>query len=48
MVNKVRVMGLCGPVLVAVDGLPSYVNAFRSKMPRHGREGTVNGGGSLN
>lgn len=40
---KVRVMALCRPVLVAVDGLSSYVKAFqrafRSKLPRHGQPG---------
>ena len=43
LVAKVRAMALCRPLLVAVDGLPSYVKAFqqafRSKLPRHGRVG---------
>jgi hypothetical protein len=36
-------MALCRPLLVAVDGLPSYVGvfyrAFRSKLPRNGQGG---------
>ena len=40
---KVRAMALCRPLLVAVDGLPSYIKAFqqafRSKLPRHGQLG---------
>src|SRR5262245_50188253 len=43
LANKVREMALCRPLLVAVDGLPSYVKAFqrafRSKLPRHGQVG---------
>jgi len=43
LVDKVRAMALCRPLLVAVDGLPSYVKAFqrafRSKLPRHGQPG---------
>lgn len=43
LADKVRAMALCRPVLVAVDGLPSYVKAFRrafrSKLPRHGQSG---------
>jgi transposase-like protein len=38
LADKVRAMALCRPLLVAVDGLASYVsafrNAFRSKLPR--------------
>jgi transposase-like protein len=38
LANKVRQMALCRPLLLAVDGLASYVsafrNAFRSKFPR--------------
>ena len=38
LVDKVRSMALCRPLLLAVDGLASYVsafrNAFRSKFPR--------------
>jgi transposase-like protein len=38
LVDKVRKMALCRPLLLAVDGLASYVsafrNAFRSKFPR--------------
>ena len=41
LADKVRKMALCRPLLLAVDGLVSYVsafrNAFRSKFPR--REG---------
>lgn len=40
---KVRQMALCRPLLLAVDGLASYVGAFRkafrSPLPRHGQEG---------
>jgi len=43
LVAKVRAIALCRPVLVAVDGLPSYVKAFqgafRSKLPRYGQPG---------
>jgi len=43
LADKVRAMALCRPVLIAVDGLPSYVKAFRrafrSKLPRHGQRG---------
>ena len=43
LVDKVRAIALCRPLLVAVDGLPSYVKAFqrafRSKVPRHGQLG---------
>ena len=38
LVEKVRVIALCRPLLLAVDGLSSYVTAFRlafrSKLPR--------------
>ncbi len=38
LADKVRKMALCRPLLLAVDGLASYVsafrNAFRSKLPR--------------
>jgi len=38
LADKVRKMALCRPLLLAVDGLASYVsafrNAFRSKVPR--------------
>lgn len=41
--DQIRVIGLCRPLLVAVDGLPSYVSAFqrafRSKLPRWGQPG---------
>jgi hypothetical protein len=40
--DKVRKMALCRPLLLAVDGLASYVsafrNAFRSKFPRQAGE----------
>ena len=40
LADKVRRMALCRPLLLAVDGLASYVsafrNAFRSKFPRLG------------
>ena len=43
LADKVRAMALCRPLLVAVDGLPGYVKAFRrafrSKLPRHGQLG---------
>lgn len=43
LVARVRAIALCRPVLVAVDGLPSYVGAFyrafRSKLPRQGQRG---------
>ena len=43
LVGRIRAMALCRPLLVAVDGLPSYVGAFyrafRSKMPRAGQKG---------
>ena len=38
LANKVKQMALCRPLLLAVDGLASYLsafrNAFRSKLPR--------------
>lgn len=43
LVGRVRAMALCRPLLVAVDGLPSYVGAFyrafRAKLPRNGQGG---------
>jgi len=40
---QIRGMALCRPLLLAVDGLPSYVKAFRrafrSKVPRLGQPG---------
>lgn len=43
LADKVRAMALCRPVLIAVDGLSSYVTAFqrafRSKLPRYGQLG---------
>jgi transposase-like protein len=42
LADKVRKMALCRPLLLAVDGLASYVsafrNAFRSKFPRQDGE----------
>ncbi|MFZ6029134.1 MAG: IS1 family transposase [Chloroflexota bacterium] len=42
LADKVRKMALCRPLLLAVDGLASYVsafrNAFRSKLPRRAGE----------
>lgn len=43
LVAKVRGMALCRPLLLAVDGLVSYVGAFqaafRSPLPSHGQPG---------
>lgn len=43
LADKVRQMALCRPLLIAVDGLSSYVGAFRrafrTKLPRHGQPG---------
>jgi transposase-like protein len=43
LVDQVRAIALCRPLLIAVDGLPSYVKAFqqafRSKLPRYGQRG---------
>ena len=43
LVAQVRQVALCRPLLVAVDGLPSYVGAFyrafRTKLPRRGQKG---------
>lgn len=43
LVAKVRGMALCRPLLLAVDGLVSYVSAFqaafRAPLPRHGKPG---------
>lgn len=43
LVDRIKSMALCRPLLLAVDGLPGYVNAFRSafttKLPREGRPG---------
>ena len=43
LVAGVRAMALCRPLLVAVDGLASYVTtvqqAFRTKLPRYGQTG---------
>jgi transposase-like protein len=43
LVDHIRAIALCRPLLLAVDGLPSYVKAFqrafRSKVPRRGQPG---------
>jgi hypothetical protein len=43
LADRIRAVALCRPLLLAVDGLPGYVKAFRrafrSKMPRHGQGG---------
>lgn len=43
LANQIQALALCRPLLLAVDGLPSYVtafrNAFRSKLPRLGLKG---------
>jgi len=43
LADQIRASALCRPLLVAVDGLPSYVKAFqqafRSKLPRLGQPG---------
>lgn len=43
LADQIRVIALCRPLLLAVDGLPSYVKAFqrafRSKVPRWGQPG---------
>ncbi len=43
LADKVRAIALCRPVLIAVDGLASYVKAFqrafRTKLPRFGQLG---------
>ena len=43
LANQVRAIALCRPLLLAVDGLSSYVSAFqrafRTKLPRRGHTG---------
>jgi transposase-like protein len=43
LADQLRVVALCRPLLLAVDGLPSYIKAFqrafRSKVPRRGQVG---------
>ena len=43
LADQIRAVALCRPLLLAVDGLPSYVKAFqrafRSKVPRFGQPG---------
>ena len=47
LAGQIRAMALCRPLLLAVDGLPSYVKAFqrafRSKVPRFGQPGRCQG-----
>lgn len=42
LANRIQRMALCRPLLLAVDGLPSYVKAFqqafRAKLPRRGEK----------
>lgn len=38
LADKVKQMALCRPLLLAVDGLASYVSAFRSKLSRSAGE----------
>lgn len=43
LANQIRALALCRPLLLAVDGLPSYVKAFqrafRTQVPRCGQPG---------
>ena len=43
LADRIRAIALCRPLLLAVDGLPSYIDAFRrafrSKEPRRGQVG---------
>lgn len=43
LANQIRAIALCRPLLLAVDGLPSYVKAFqrafRTKLPHQGKRG---------
>ena len=43
LANQIRALALCRPLLLAVDGLPGYIQAFqrafRSKVPRLGKKG---------
>ncbi len=43
LADKVQGLALCRPILIAVDGWPSYITAFqrafRSKLPRYGQQG---------
>jgi transposase-like protein len=43
LANQIKAVALCRPLLLAVDGLASYVTAFqrafRSPLPRHGQVG---------
>jgi hypothetical protein len=43
LADQIRVVALCRPLLLAVDGLASYVGAFqrafRTQLPRQGRTG---------
>jgi transposase-like protein len=48
LADKVRAMALCRPVLVAVDGLPSYVKAFQRAFRITVNSVAVAGGLGLN
>ena len=43
LINQVKGIALCRSLVLAVDGLPSYVKAFgrafRTKLPRYGKSG---------
>jgi transposase-like protein len=43
LAKRIRTVALCRPLLLAVDGLPSYVKAFqrafRTQLPSYGRRG---------
>ncbi|MCP4211992.1 MAG: IS1 family transposase [Halieaceae bacterium] len=43
LAEQIQAIALCRPLVLAVDGLPSYVGAFRrafrAKLPRRGRSG---------
>jgi hypothetical protein len=43
LVDPIRAVALCRPLLLAVDGLSSYVNAFQrafcSALPQTGKQG---------
>ena len=43
LADRIRALALCRPLLLAVDGLPSYTKAFqrafRAKVPRFGQKG---------
>ena len=43
LADQIQAMALCRPLVLAVDGLPSYIGAFRqafrAKLPRRGQSG---------